>query len=169
MRSNDKPMCGDGKKNQVDNTGWLSLTDERRLARQLKQDAALEAPQFSHALHERVMSAVRAADGDTRESRRADRFTPRRWWRYSAAAAILLAALGLWRVAAWTAGPGVNALTEQRETVVSPVVANGATASRSADVSIEELNHGAAVALRLVVDRAPIELPADDWGLPKVE
>ena len=41
--------------------------------------------------------------------------------------------------------------------------------SLPADFSFDKFNHNAGLAIRLVVDQLPIDVPADDWGLPAVE
>ena len=32
--------------------------------------------------------------------------------------------------------------------------------------SLDDLNRGAGLAVKLVVDRLPMDVPTDDWGLP---
>jgi hypothetical protein len=142
-------------------------SDERRLGEQLKSEALAERPAFSANLHARVMAAVSLPDNSAAASEplRRQRTIRRIAIKWAAiAAGLLIAALG------------INQLRHtDNNSLPPPAPSNHSTdlvvtsKSPPANFSFDDLNHSAGVAIRLVVDQLPIDVPADDWGLPSVE
>jgi hypothetical protein len=138
---------------------------ERQLAERLRGDADhLEQP-FSESLHARIMSATIAAEPSVSikrpEKTGSSRRRPALWWT-ALAAGLLIVALGAWRLeqTTWPSGG-------QRSSTEAALIVQHDAGSSDA-YSLDDLNHGAGLALRLVVDQLPMDVPADDWGLPSV-
>ncbi len=49
------------------------------------------------------------------------------------------------------------------------VVPTAPATSAVQNYSLDDLNRGAGLAVKLVVDRLPLDVPTDDWGLPSAE
>jgi hypothetical protein len=135
---------------------------EQRLGEQLRREALAERPSFAPDLHARVMSAI-AEKGDssvlaTLPTVQSLRRLVIRWSAIAAGLAVVaFGASQLHRSGGPPSLPGNSA-----DKVVR-------TTSTPSEFTIDDFNHGASVALRLVVDQLPIEVPADDWGLPAIE
>jgi hypothetical protein len=144
--------------------------DERRFADQCRADAERCRPAFSEALHRRIMVAVRAADKDE-----LPRITDRRrpWFRVAAAmaASLLILAAGAWQFSRRQSSPApadhqIAALTAPSAAAVVPTTSVTATVQ---NYSLDDLNRGAGLAMKLVIDRLPLDVPTDDWGLPSAD
>jgi hypothetical protein len=140
---------------------------EGRLAEQLKREALAERPAYSPDLHARVMAEISSL-GD---SIAANEPLPKKRNARSAAAKWAAIAAGLLIVAI-----GINQLRRAGDDSLLPAHPTNhstdvATPSKSLPTgfSFDDFNHNAGLAIRLVVDQLPIDIPADDWGLPAVE
>ncbi|HEY2146503.1 MAG TPA: hypothetical protein VGH32_01110 [Pirellulales bacterium] len=136
---------------------------ERRLAEQLKRDALADRPTFSAGLHNRVMAGIVARDnsptlGELLSVAR-KRNPLRRAIQWATIAAVIL--IGLFAIDQFRRrGDRVQEVTPRDEglggiAIVSP--------HPRSELSFDDLDHTAGIALRLVVDQLPIEVPADDW------
>ncbi len=136
---------------------------EQLLGEQLKKESLAERPAFSAGLRARVMAEVAApgdvtvADGKSRSA--SFRRKALRW--AAIAAGLLASALGIYELRQPGGDPPLPSNDPSRDLVV---VTQGGT-----KLNFDDLNHGAGIALRLVVDQLPIDVPADDWGLPSIE
>jgi hypothetical protein len=147
--------------------------DDRQLAEQFQTDAERCRPAFSEALHRRTMVAVRAAEKGELPPSIADR--RRHWLRVAAAvaASLLILAAGVWRLSGRRspAAPADQQIaaggTGQRSRPVLAVTAPATSAVQN--YSLDDLNRGAGLAVKLVVDRLPLDVPTEDWGLPSTE
>ena len=95
-----------------------------------------------------------------------DRYAASRWsvarW-VTIAAGLLIASLGVMRLG----GSGDNRLLRNPP---SPASSGVAIAQPVGDrVTLDDLDHGAAAAVQLVVDQLPIEVPTVDWGAALVD
>jgi hypothetical protein len=143
--------------------------DERKLADRCQADADINRPAFSEALHGRIMTAVRAEKHELpapscRESRRVVRVAA------AIAASLLVVAALAWQIASRTeTAPAV----QQVATVAAPqsptAIAPAPATALVQDYSLDDLNRGAGLAMKLVIDRLPIDVPTEDWGLPNPE
>jgi hypothetical protein len=140
---------------------------DRRLGDQLKREALADRPEFSSGLHDRIMTEIVArgnspAIDDLLSLARKRKPLLRAIQLAAIAAAILIAIFA------------IDELRRGGDTsdVVPRIVAPGNVATVNppprAELSFDDLDHTAGIALRLVVDQLPIEVPADDWGLPAV-
>jgi hypothetical protein len=140
---------------------------DSRLADQLKREALADRPAFSAGLHDRMMAAIVASDlAPAAEPLPA--VTPKRsLWRGSipwavVAAAILIAIFAIEQFRRSGGDPG-NMVPHDRATdQVAQVIPH------VGELTMDDLDRTAGVALRFVVDQLPIDVPADDWGLPAV-
>jgi hypothetical protein len=138
------------------------------LSERLKREALADRPPFSEILHRRIMDAVeapiadRAAEPELPAEPRGTRRTSASW--AAIAAGLLIAALGI----AQFGGPANDASHPDQlgSGADHPAVATTFPGER---FSLDDLNHGAGVAMRLVFDQLPIDLPMDEWGLPSVD
>ena len=140
---------------------------EGRLAEQLKREALAERPPYSTELQARVMTEISSLGSSILASepllkQRSARRAAVKW--AAIAAGLLIAAIG------------INQLRRAGDDSLSPAhpanqSADVAVTSKShpAGFSFDDFNHNAGLAIRLVVDQLPIDVPADDWGLPAVE
>jgi hypothetical protein len=140
---------------------------QSKLAVKLKTEARLDRPVFSDALHERIMRSVAAPNTSTPhtpatiELNAASRRSVARW--VAIAAGLLIAALGVMQLG----GSGDNRLQRNPP---APASSGVATAQPVGDqVTLDDLDHGAAAAVQLVVDQLPIEVPTVDWGAALVD
>lgn len=136
---------------------------EQRLAEQLRSEALAEQPAFSAGLHARIMAEVAKPSESNVPAPLSASHSLRRNAIQWAVVAASLAAVAL----------GVSQLF-RFEGDLQPLPRNTSehvvrSASMPSKYSIDDFNHGAGIALRLVVDQLPIEVPADDWGLPAIE
>jgi hypothetical protein len=139
-----------------------STSIESKLAERLTAEAFVERPAFSDTLHARMMQAI-AVPQSPATFKRGDKsgWSATRW--IAIAAGLLFAALGVMqlggsndaRLQGNPPGPTTN-----RVAVVE------AAGNR---LSLDDLDHGAAIAVQLVVDQLPIEVPAVDWGAALVD
>jgi hypothetical protein len=140
---------------------------EGRLAEQLKREAITMRPAYSLDLHARIMTEISSLGNSIGTSepfstKRSSRWAAVKW--AAIAAGLLIAVLG------------INQLRHTGDDSLLPAhPANHSTdvavTSKSllASFSFDDFNHDAGLAIRLVVDQLPIDVPADDWGLPAVE
>jgi hypothetical protein len=137
----------------------LPASTEGKLAGRLKAEARFDRPAFSDALQERIMRSVAAPITSAPH-------TPATIGRYAASR---------WSVARWVtiaAGLLIAALGDTRlqQNPRTPASSGVATAQPVGDqVTLDDLDHGAAAAVQLVVDQLPIEVPAVDWGAALVD
>jgi hypothetical protein len=140
---------------------------ESKVAERLKAEALAEQPAFSDALHERIMRSVTPPNTSAPHTRAAiDRNAKSRWsvarW-VAIAAGLLIAALGVMQLG----GSGDNRLQRNQP---APSSSSVAIAQPVGDrVTLDDLDHGAAAAVQLVVDQLPIEVPTVDWGSALVD
>lgn len=141
---------------------------ERRLAEQLKRDALADRPAFSAGLHDRVMSGIVARGG----SPAVEELLSVAWKRNPLRRAIQYVTIATAILIAIFAVDRFRRGGDNAQDVTPPRVGPGSVATisphRPAELSFEDLDHTAGIALRLVVDQLPIEVPADDWGLPTI-
>jgi hypothetical protein len=131
-------------------------------AERLKLEALAERPAFSDALHARIMQAVEAPHSASPSLRdRERRWSAARW--VAIAAGLLVAALGVMQLG----GSGDNRMPPNPFAKAPDRVAVKEPAGDT--LSLDDLDHGAAVAVGLVVDQLPIEVPAVDWGSALVD
>jgi hypothetical protein len=165
---------------------------ERWLARQLRDAARREQPQFSESLHQRIMQAVRPTAAERFVAPRAESRSgaPRRRsyrksaaWLTAAAVTVLAAVIAGRRLV----GPdkqngsqplqsGITQSVAVQPTPSSKQTVDGAP-SQSADVqpneivsltanyTFDDLTRDAQATAHLLVDQLPFETPADEWGL----
>lgn len=165
--------------------------NEDWLARQLREEALEERPEFSDSLHERLSQAVRAAAEQTQSKRRPAGKMPSRRWSlgFATAAAILIAALLVWQVVKQpgasapqenvvhnrplpSAGEGdPNAAASVGELLAAMDLAHDAAAEF--DAMADEvfaahawayLDHDARLALDMIVDQIPLDALVDPAG-----
>ena len=135
-----------------------SASIEGKLAARLKLEAFAERPAFSDMLHARIMDATEAPSGPVTPATGAVR--PRRsaaTW-IAIAAGLLIAALGIMQLG----GPGSIPVPSNLPFNVPSGIA--VTKPTGDTISLDDLDHGAVAAVRLVVDQLPIEVPTVDWG-----
>ncbi len=126
-----------------------------------------ERPAYSPDLHARVMAEIAslgnsiAANEPLPKQRRA-RWATVKW--SAIAAGLLIAAIG------------INQSRRTSDDSLPPAHPSNRSRDLAAiskplppDFSFDKFNHNAGLAIRLVVDQLPIDVPADDWGLPAVE
>jgi hypothetical protein len=139
-----------------------SASHESKLAERLKAEALVERPTFSDALHDRIMQSVAAPHSPATIDRNArSRWSVARW--VAIAAGLLIAALGVMQLG----GSG-----DSRGPVEHPGNAASSIAivePAGKQISFDDLDHGAAAAVQLVVDQLPIEVPTVDWGAALVD
>jgi hypothetical protein len=140
---------------------------ERRLAEQLKREALADRPAFSAGLHDRIMTGivargnVPAVDELLPLGRKRKPLLRAIQWA-GIAAAILIAIFAIDQF------PRSSNMPKSEPRVVGPPIVPTVNPPPHAEVSFDDLDHTAGIALRLVVDQLPIEVPADDWGLPAI-
>jgi hypothetical protein len=139
---------------------------EGRLVEQLKREAITMRPAYSLDLHARIMTEISSLGN----SIASDQFPKQRsacWatikWA-AIAAGLLVAAIGIIQLRR----TGDDSLLPTHPANHSTDVAV-TSKLQPAGFSFDDFNHNAGLAIRLVVDQLPIDVPADDWGLPAVE
>lgn len=151
-----------------DKQSQMPDSPERRLAEQLKRDALADRPAFSAGLNDRVMAGIVARGNSpsfeelrplTRKRNPLRRAIP--WAAIAAAILVAIFAIDRFRRGG-----------DKAQDVTPPDVGPGSVATISphcpAELSFDDLDRTAGIALRLVVDQLPIEVPADYWGLPTI-
>ncbi len=139
----------------------------------LKADAHRTRPPFSEALHERTMRALQCPDLQCRDRESpppaAARRTRRTGLVFAIAASVLLMAAGAWQYRLHRAETVQVAHEPAAALANSGAIAfadrNSPTAP--ANYSLDDLNRGASLAMRLVVDRLPLEIPGRRLGTPQ--
>jgi hypothetical protein len=139
-----------------------SSSPDSKFAETLKLEAFAERPAFSDALHARIMQAVEAPHSTATIVRAAKPHWPAARW-VAIAAGLLVAALGVMQLG----GSSDNRLLPNPHAKAPDHVAVKEPAGDA--LSLDDLDHGAAVAVGLVVDQLPIEVPAVDWGSALVD
>jgi hypothetical protein len=142
-----------------------SDSPDGHFAEQLKRQAAADRPSFCVDLHDRVMANI-VASGRLHAAKPLVTLVKKgslrrraiQWPAIAAAMLIAIIAIDQFRRGGGNSTIGVPP---------HPDVAQVQPSTRT-EVSFDDLDHTAGIALRLVVDQLPIEVPADDWGLPKV-
>jgi hypothetical protein len=147
----------------------LSKTEpvEGRLADQLKREAFAERPAFSPELHARVMAEISSlgnsiAANEPFPTKRSARWAAVKW--AAIAAGLLIMAMGINQLRSTSNDSLLPAHPRNHSTDLAAT-----SKSLPANFSFDDFNHNAGLAIRLVVDQLPIDVPADDWGLPAVE
>jgi hypothetical protein len=135
-----------------------SDSSQCRLSARLKTEALAERPAFSDMLHARIMHAIDAPGGPVTTIARDVRspWSAARW--IAIAAGLLIAALGIMQLG----GPGSLPVPSNPSSNVPNGIA--VTKPTGDTISLDDLDHGAVAAVRLVVDQLPIEVPTVDWG-----
>ncbi len=140
---------------------------ERWLARQLRDAARRDRPDFSESLHERIIQSVRPRVAIAK---------PRRYWptaaRLGAAAAVVVIAVAARSLvdSAKLAGENKTPVAVATSVGSSSPTGNGSSAvpnsnSLAANYTLDDLSRDAKATAHLLVDQLPFETPADDWGL----
>ncbi len=140
----------------------------RRLAERLKREGLTDRPAFSAGLHDRVMAGIVARDNspalEELLSVARKRNPLRRAIQWATIAAAIL--IGLFAIDQFRrSGDRPHEVAPRDDglggiAIVSP--------HPRSELSFDDLDHTAGIALRLVVDQLPIEIPADEWGLPAI-
>jgi hypothetical protein len=144
-----------------------SGSPDTRFAEKLKREATANRPPFSAELHDRIMTAIVAsgrlhgAEPLVTLAQKGGVFKRAIQW------SAITAAIVIGIIATDQFRPG----GETPPNVVVPIHGSDHVAvvqPTRGEVSFDDLDHTAGIALRLVVDQLPIEVPADEWGLPTV-
>jgi hypothetical protein len=140
-----------------------SDSSQCRLAVRLKAEALAERPAFSETFHARIMGAIEAPSDPGTPTTVAVR--PRRSAAslIAIAAGLLIAALGIMQLGGSGSIPVPSNLPFNVPSGVAVTRPTGDT------ISLDDLDHGAVAAVRLVVDQLPIEVPTVDWGSALVD
>ncbi|HKD38530.1 MAG TPA: hypothetical protein VKB78_17075 [Pirellulales bacterium] len=135
-----------------------------QFADQFKREARAERPAFSPTLHNRVMAAIVASDAlpavNEMLSVGRKRRPLRRAIQWAAIAAAIL--IAIFAIDQFRRG-GNSADIVPREHSTAGIVKISPPAD---ELSFDDLNRTAGIALRFMADQLPIDVHADDWGLP---
>ncbi len=143
---------------------------DRQLAERLTRDARVGEHPFSEALHVRIVTATVECKSPVvgESSRTAGKRRPGTIAWLAIAASLLVLLAGGWRLLRGPEPVGSLDRSAARQLVIQNRFGHPDGAS-SDDYSLDDLNHSAGLALRLVVDQLPMDVSADEWGLPRVQ
>lgn len=140
---------------------------ESWFARQLRDTARLQRPEFSESLHDRVMRAIRPPSAVRPARRRGWQIA---WWTSVAAAIVGVALAGNWVVGSKShdGASGSNlAVVKPVKSSPEPTGSNASPvrAALAANYTLDDLSRDARATAHILVDQLPFETPADDLGL----